>query len=73
MISHNADGCSAEGGYCITCSDEALEAELLRIDEGGTALVAVGAQTLEIDVSLLDGLAVGDRLLIHGGVALAKL
>jgi hydrogenase maturation factor len=74
MIGFEGETCRYDDvGRCITCGDEALEAEVLRVDEAGTALVTVGGQMIEIDVSLIDALSRGDRVLIHGGVALARL
>jgi hydrogenase maturation factor len=67
-------GCGSElSGRCVTCGDEALEAVVLEVGGDGTALVALGDQTAEIDVSLVAELAQGDRVLIHGGVALARI
>jgi len=69
-------------GHCVTCSDEALTARVLRVDqETGLALVEivdVGAQfiaptTEEIDITLVDSVDPGDLLLVHGGVAIANL
>jgi hypothetical protein len=61
-------------GHCITCSDEALEAEVLRIDPAAAlALVCIAGETIEVDISLVDTPAQGDRLLIHGGVAIATI
>ncbi len=63
-----------EDRHCITCSDEALEARVLRVDRAsGMALVTVEDITAEIDVSLVDEVVPGDQVLIHGGVAIAKL
>jgi hypothetical protein len=60
-------------GRCITCGDEALPATVLQIDELlGTAVVAVENETTEIDISLVDDVAVGQVLLVHGGVALGR-
>ncbi len=60
--------------YCITCSDQALPARVLSVDEGdGLALVSIKGVTEEVDVTLVDAIAPGDTLLVHGGVALAKL
>jgi hydrogenase maturation factor len=73
MAMFEGEACRYDAGRCITCGDEALEAEVVRVDEDGTALVAVGGRTIEIDVSLIDELSRGDRVLIHGGVALARL
>ncbi|HLH60976.1 MAG TPA: HypC/HybG/HupF family hydrogenase formation chaperone [Ktedonobacteraceae bacterium] len=64
----------SEDGHCTTCSDEALQAKVLRIDEEtGLALVEVIAEetrTEEVDVSLIENVAPGDLLLVHGGVAI---
>ena len=63
-----------EGFHCVTCADEALEARVLEIDlENGLAQVQMGEAAAEIDLSLLEGVAAGDRVLVHGGVALARL
>jgi hydrogenase maturation factor len=61
-------------GHCITCSDEALEVQVLSIDEAtGLALVAVEDVTEEVDITLIEHVAPGDLLLVHGGVAIAHL
>jgi len=61
-------------GHCITCSDEALEAHVLRVDaEAGLALVTVGDATEEIDITLVESVTPGDLLLVHGGVAIAHV
>jgi hydrogenase maturation factor len=61
-------------GQCITCGDEALPARVLQVNEAEwMAVVAVNGQTTDVDVSLVDEVAVGDVLLVHGGVALGRL
>ncbi len=61
-------------GHCITCSDEAVSVKVLQVDQGaGVALVAVEDKTEEIDISLVEGVAPGDLLLAHGGVAIGHL
>src|SRR5205085_9239309 len=61
-------------GHCITCSDEALPAKILRVDsETGLALVEVKDTTEEIDITLVDSVAPGDLVLVHGGVAIGLL
>ncbi len=61
-------------GHCITCSDEALPARVLRVDqETGLALVAVKNTTEEIDITLVESVAPGDVLLVHGGVAIGHM
>ena len=63
-------------GHCATCSDEALQARVLRIDEEtGLAVVEVMAEqvrTEEVDITLVDNVVPGDLLLVHGGVAIAN-
>ena len=59
------------GPSCATCSDEALPARVLRIDqEAGQALVVIQGTTAEVDISLVDAVAPGQMLLIHGGAAI---
>jgi hydrogenase maturation factor len=36
-------------------------------------MVAVGNALIEVDISLVDDIAPGDHVLIHGGVAIGKL
>ncbi len=66
--------CDLETG-CITCGDVALPLSVLRLDEDrGLALCADDdgrSETVEID--LVAPVAVGDRLLVHAGTAIAKL
>lgn len=61
-------------GHCITCSDEALQARVLRIDEElGVAFVMINDAMEEVDMSLVGDVAAGDLLLVHGGVAISRL
>ncbi len=63
-----------EYGHCITCSDEARPAKVLSVDYAtGLAQVALGSITDEVDITLVDEVVPGVVLLIHGGVAIAKL
>ena len=60
-------------GHCATCSDEALPAQVLRVDaQAGLALVTIKDTTEEVDITLVDNIAPGDMLLVHGGVAIAN-
>ena len=62
-----------EYGRCITCADEVLSARVVLVNEADwMALVDVDGQRMEVDISLVDGVAVGQRLLVHGGVALER-
>ncbi len=61
-------------GHCITCSDEAVPVTVVRADqETGVALVKVKNKTEEVDITLVEHVAPGDTLLVHGGVAIAHL
>lgn len=61
-------------GHCVTCSDEALPVQVLRVDqETGLALVTVKDTTEEVDITLVEDVAPGDMLLVHGGVAIGRL
>ena len=75
VIPVNDASCELDAeGHCITCSDEALEARVLCVDqETGLALVTIKDLTEEIDITLVDGVAPGDLLLVHGGTAIARL
>jgi hydrogenase maturation factor len=60
-------------GYCITCADEALAAKVVAVDEpSALAQVEIGGQISEVDISLVAAVAVGQILLVHGGVALER-
>lgn len=77
MISENAQTfvCQHDGGqHCLTCSDEMVPVRVIGLDQdAGLALVEVSGQREEIDITLVEDVAVGDLLLVHGGVAIARL
>ncbi len=59
-------------GHCITCSDEAIPARVLRIDQNtGVAFVTIEDATEEVDITMIDDIVEGDVILVHGGVAIA--
>jgi hydrogenase assembly chaperone HypC/HupF len=64
----------SEDNHCITCSDEAVPVRVLRVNnETDLALVEVGEDIEEIDITLVEDVTPGDMLLAHGGVAMAHL
>jgi hypothetical protein len=66
--------CAPDAPYCAVCSDEAQIAQVIDMDAAmGLARVALGEEITEVDVSLIDDIAPGRRLLIHGGVAIGAL
>lgn len=57
--------------HCATCSDEAIPARVMSINEAlGLATVDLKGTTTEVDISLVDDVEPGDTILVHGGVAL---
>jgi hydrogenase maturation factor len=60
----------AGSDHCITCSDEAVP---LRVTEVRRQATAVCEQDVEVMTDLVAGVEVGDLLLVHAGVALARV
>lgn len=61
-------------GRCVTCADEALEARVVALLPGPGAEVDIDGVLQEIALDLLEHpVAVGDRVLVHAGVALVRL
>lgn len=75
LLSASGDSCVLDAeGHCITCSDEALPAQVLSVDEQlGTALVEIEDGTEEVDITLVEEVVPGGWLLVHGGVAIANM
>jgi hydrogenase maturation factor len=65
-----APRCDHEG--CITCGDEAVRMDVLRIDGArGLALCADEQGRKEsVEIALVDGVVVGTALLVHAGTAI---
>jgi hydrogenase maturation factor len=56
---------------CITCADALLPVVVEWLSEDGcTARGLQDGEPREVSVELVDGVAIGDTLLVHGGVAL---
>ncbi|MBA3420384.1 MAG: HypC/HybG/HupF family hydrogenase formation chaperone [Thermoleophilaceae bacterium] len=60
---------------CITCGDEGIEMRALKVDAGSGLAVCVDHQgsTSEVDLGIVTGVAPGHAVLVHAGVALARL
>ncbi|MCL2316161.1 MAG: HypC/HybG/HupF family hydrogenase formation chaperone [Actinomycetia bacterium] len=65
--------CDAD--VCLTCSDEGRPAEVIRVPEDpfGPARVTSERGQEDVDVSLVGTVRPGDRVLVHAGVAIARL
>jgi hydrogenase maturation factor len=57
---------------CVTCSDEAVEAEVVAVD-GPEAIVRVAGAHEHVAIDLVPDAAPGDLLLCHAGIALERL
>jgi hydrogenase maturation factor len=62
------------GHGCITCGDQALEMRVEAVDaERGLAVCVDDAgRAAEVDVLLVEPAVVGERLLVHAGVAIGR-
>ncbi|MGJ6960294.1 HypC/HybG/HupF family hydrogenase formation chaperone [Streptosporangium sp. G11] len=59
-------------GVCVTCSDQALPMNVVRLLEGELAIVDAGGVLEEVSVALVDP-AVGDTVLVHAREAIAVI
>jgi hydrogenase maturation factor len=62
------------GHGCITCGDQALEMRVAAVDaERGLAVCVDDAgEAAEVDILLVEPAAIGERLLVHARVAIAR-
>jgi hydrogenase expression/formation protein HypC len=57
---------------CITCGDQAVEVVVVEMMADAMARVDTGTGTETVSVALVHA-ALGDRLLVHAGEAIARL
>jgi len=59
---------------CITCGDEALPMRVRGIDEERGLALCEGedGRRSSVEIALVDGVAVGDELLVHAGTAIGR-
>ncbi|GAA3827581.1 hypothetical protein GCM10022226_55660 [Sphaerisporangium flaviroseum] len=57
---------------CLTCSDEALPALVIRLMDHGLAVVETGGVHEQVSVALVDA-AAGDTVLVHAKEAIAVI
>jgi len=71
---YSVPDCLPEVG-CITCGDEGVEMRVLKVDAGSGLAVCVDpdGSTSEVDLGIVTGIAPGDAVLVHAGVALTRL
>src|SRR5215472_13123536 len=75
IVSGSMTSCTLDGeGHCITCSDEAVQVRVVSVnEEHGLALVSIDGVEEEVDITLVEQIAPGDVLLVHGGVAIGHI
>jgi hydrogenase maturation factor len=66
------DACDVRDG-CITCGDIALELTVVRVLQADAECRDARGRLEMVAVELVGPVAVGDRLLVHAGVALERL
>jgi hydrogenase maturation factor len=72
MTAFEVPACHAE--VCITCSDQGIPMRVERLDDLGLALCSGEDGTeAEVDLTLVAPVAAGDGVLVHAGVAIARL
>jgi hydrogenase expression/formation protein HypC len=61
--------------HCITCSDEAVEMTVVRVDHARELALCEDGESARstVETALVAPVAEGDRLLVHAGVAIAML
>jgi hydrogenase expression/formation protein HypC len=57
---------------CITCSDQAVQVQVLKLLDDALALVDTGVSQEEVSVALVDA-QVGDTILVHAKEAIAVI
>jgi hypothetical protein len=66
--------CALDGGSCVTCADEGIAMRVREPRTDGTAICVDDEQERhEVATDLVETVEAGDTLLVHAGVAIAKL
>jgi len=75
MISASSLSTSCTGEHCVTCSDEAVAMTVLRVDRARELALCEdeGASHRTVETALVAPIDVGERVLVHAGVAIAAL
>jgi hydrogenase expression/formation protein HypC len=67
-------GCD-DPNHCITCGDDGVPMQVLGIDAVRALALCQdedGARS-SVEIALIDGVEIGDTLLVHAGTALTRL
>jgi hydrogenase assembly chaperone HypC/HupF len=73
-VSTHHEHCQSGHG-CITCGDQAFELQVVAVDSARGLAVCVDddGHATEIDTLLVEPALPGERLLVHAGVAIARV
>jgi hydrogenase maturation factor len=59
-----------DSGHCVTCSDEGVPLRVLEVRPDGVVVCEGGA---EVMTDLVGEVGAGEEVLVHAGVAIARL
>ena len=62
-----------EACSCITCADEGIDMTVVATTQGGAQCRGAAGAEQRVEIDLVEPVAVGDRLLVHAGVAIRNL
>jgi hydrogenase maturation factor len=65
--------CATDDAHCITCSDEAIEMTVVEMTQCGAQCRDPDGVDQRVEVELVEPVEIGDRLLVHAGVAIANV
>jgi hydrogenase maturation factor len=68
-----ASRCTADDAHCITCSDEGIEMTVVALTQSGAQCRDPAGIDQRVEIELVEPVEIGDRLLVHAGVAIANL
>jgi hydrogenase maturation factor len=66
---------ACDADHCITCADEGVPMTVERVnpDEGLAVCRPEGRSPTTVEIDLVSPVELGDRVLVHAGVALIRL
>ena len=65
--------CATEDEHCITCSDEGIEMTVVAATQCGAHCRDPEGIDHRVEIELVEPVEIGDLLLVHAGVAIARL
>ncbi len=68
-----AVSCDAALGHCITCGDEGIPMQVLRAREDFAECCDETGARHEVATDLVAGIGAGEMVLVHAGVAIARV